>query len=471
VASYRDGRLRLDSLYLALGESGDEVFVGGRVELGPEPVLHLNVQADFAADWLRPWLGEVGDLDVGGRVALLAGLSGPLEQAAWSGQGEWTDGRFIPPSLPQTLEQARALVLLYPGFVVLDELTAELGGGAVTAAGRVDFRPTGVHYRFEAAARGVSLRWPPGWQLRGDADLTLASTAAGRQLAGQVTLDRAYYVQDIELSPAQLVQRLLTRSRLVVPETDEALASTALNVGVIAPGTVRVRNNLAELDATAELAVRGSLARPVVFGEVRTAAGGEVDYGGNTYTVERAVLTFANPARIDPYLDLVATTRVADYAVTLNIGGALSRPQTSFRSDPPLPDLEVLGLITTGAPIEQPIFTDVAGTATSTSASGAAEALLYGQAASLVSTRVGRLFGFDRVRVEPLTTGDTVAEARVTVGKRLSSGLFVTYSYDPASTAQDVIQVEWQLSDRLQLVLTQNGDESYAVDARWEKRF
>ena len=106
-----------------------------------------------------------------------------------------------------------------------------------------------------------------------------------------------------------------------------------------------------------------------------------------------------------------------------------------------------------------------------TARSGAAEALLYGQAASLVGDRVGKLFGFDRIRVEPLTTEDTVASARVTVGKRLSSRLFVTYSYDPASTAQNIYQVEWLVTDGLMLVLTQNGDESYAVDARWEMRF
>ncbi|MCM2269935.1 MAG: translocation/assembly module TamB, partial [Thermoanaerobaculia bacterium] len=178
-----------------------------------------------------------------------------------------------------------------------------------------------------------------------------------------------------------------------------------------------------------------------------------------------------NPTRIDPLLDVVAATRVQEYDVRLQLSGPLSRPITAFSSDPPLPDLEILGLITTGAPLESGLLTDVQPGGPEGSASVAAEALLYGQAASLVGARVGRLFGFDRIRVEPLTANDAVSTARVTVGKRISSRLFVTYSYDPSSTAQDIIQVEWRLSDRLQLVLTQNGDESYAVDARWEKRF
>ncbi len=75
------------------------------------------------------------------------------------------------------------------------------------------------------------------------------------------------------------------------------------------------------------------------------------------------------------------------------------------------------------------------------------------------------------MRVEPLTSGDVVSAARVTVGKRLSRQIFVTYSYDPSSTAQQILQVEWRLSDQLVLVMTQNGNESYSVDARWESRF
>jgi translocation and assembly module TamB len=89
----------------------------------------------------------------------------------------------------------------------------------------------------------------------------------------------------------------------------------------------------------------------------------------------------------------------------------------------------------------------------------------------MVGARVGKLFGFDQVRVEPLTSGDAVSSARVTVGKRLSRRLFVTYSLDPTSTAQEILQAEWRLSDQLVLVLTQNGNESFSVEARWESRF
>jgi translocation and assembly module TamB len=441
--------------------------------VGPEddPVLDLNVQASLDAAWLRPF---VADLDVSGRIAALGRVGGTLARPRINGQADVADGRFLPPAIPHTVEHLRALAWFYPDAVVLDRLDAAFAGGTVTASGRVDL-PTGgkpVVYRFEAAARRIAPRWPAGWQLRGDADLSLASTAEGRQLRGEVRLDRIWYLQDIDLSAAQLVQRLLARNRVEVAVTDESLLSTSLGVVVRGPGALRVRNNLARLSGSADLVVRGTLARPVVFGQIAIEPGGTATYAGNTYTVERAAVNFANPSRIEPLLDVVARTRVSEYSVAVTLSGSLERLNANFSSDPPLPDLDILGLLATGAPSEGGTLSELApepGAASRESAS--AGALLYGQAAALLTQRVGKLFGFDQVQVRPLTTGDTLSTAAITVGKRISRQVHVTYSVDPASTAQQVLQVEWRLSDKLVLVLTQNGNESYSVDARWESRY
>ncbi len=470
AGSFADGELRLASVYLGGPEGADELFVSGRIVPGDPGELDLNVQASLAAEWLAPLIGEP---DLAGRIDALARIRGSLARPAVNGQADWSDGRYLPVGLPHAIDRIRALALFYPDAVVLDRLAADFAGGTLQGTGRVDL-PAGtkpLEYRFELAAREVAPRWPAGWQLRGDADLVLASSEEGRQLRGDIRFDRIWYLQDLQLTPAQLVQRLLSRGRLEVAETDELLSTTSLALVVEGPGAVRVRNNVARLSGSADLAVRGTLARPVLFGDVTLEGGGTVEYGGNRYVVERGEIAFLNPSRIEPLLDVVAHSRIDQYDVTLNLNGSLERLNTTFSSDPPLADLDILGLIATGAPVERAAFSEVAPAADTTADSGAAEALLYGQAASLLTARVGKLFGFDRLQVKPLTSGDSVSTAAITVGKRLSSRLYVTYSLDPSSTAQQVLQAEWRLSDNLVLVLTQNGNESYAVDARWESRF
>ena len=230
-------------------------------------------------------------------------------------------------------------------------------------------------------------------------------------------------------------------------------------------GAVRV---VPDDDVGTDLLVRGSLAAPVLFGEVVLDEGGTLKWGGNKYVVEQGVLTFANPFKIDPVLDVVATARVREYDLVLTLTGPLERPEVSFSSDPPLPDLEVMSLMATG----ETDTLDFTSSSADRAADFQATSLLYGQASSLISQRTSKLFGFDRFRLDPLVSGTgELSSARVTVGKQLSAELFATYSYDPSTTEQNILQLEWDITRGVTLVLTQSGDESYSVDFRMQKSF
>jgi translocation and assembly module TamB len=346
--------------------------------------------------------------------------------------------------------------------VVLDRIDGVLGGGQVRIGGAVDLpRPDReLAYNLQVRGERLTVRYPEGWELRGDAELTVASLDSGRLVRGAVQLDRALYLRRVEVGLTQLLQTLFQRRRLEVESTDEALSATLLNVSILGPGALRVRNNVANLRGDVDLALRGSAAAPVLFGRVELEPGGELQIGGSDYTVERGSLLFANPYRMEPVIDLAAKTRRRDYDLSLSLSGTLDRLDASLASDPPLADLDVLGLLATGEPaaIQGP--------------TQGAEAFLYGQAASLVTERVNRLFDLDRLRIDPLTgSSGSLSSARVTLGKQLSSDVLATYSFDPSLTEQQILQLEWSVARGLTLVATQNGDGTYAVDARWEKSF
>ena len=88
------------------------------------------------------------------------------------------------------------------------------------------------------------------------------------------------------------------------------------------------------------------------FDELRQAAlatiNGTVQIGGSDYTVERGSLTFANPYRMEPVIDLAARTRRREYDLSLNLSGTPERLNASVASDPPLADLDVLGDVLAG---------------------------------------------------------------------------------------------------------------------------
>ena len=78
---------------------------------------------------------------------------------------------------------------------------------------------------------------------------------------------------------------------------------------LIAPGTLRIDNDQARVVASADLTMRGTLDRPMLLGHAEIDRG-EVEFEGRRYLVTRGSLDFANAARIQPFFDIEAETRV-----------------------------------------------------------------------------------------------------------------------------------------------------------------
>jgi hypothetical protein len=475
VVDLTPDRLDVRSLYLGEPGTDNELFASGTVGLGDTSPLNLRIQSTLSAAWAELALPPGFDID--GFVDILAVVRGTASDPRIDGQGVIRDARFLVPELSNAFENVEGVILFNRDAVVLDNLRADLGEGTVRATGSIDLPGPGqpdVTYRLQVAAEGVSLRYPEPFLLRGDADLSLTANRQSRQIRGEVRLDRAYFLQDIQTETLPILLQALQRERLEVAETDEFLANTQLSVRVIGPNALRVSNNVADLRGKVDLDLRGTLARPVVFGSVEAFPGGKLVYSDNEYEVERFLLTFTNPNRIDPVIDLVARTQVRSYDITLNLSGTLDRLNTQFTSDEGLADLEVLALLFGGEELNSQQVLPRAPGERSTEEDIRAQSFLAGQAASLVSKRVNTLFGFDRFRIDPQTneTGGSLGGVRLTAGKRISRDVFVTYSTNPASSEEYILRIEWQVARNVVLVFTRNGkDDTYAMDAEWEKRY
>ena len=98
----------------------------------------------------------------------------------------------------------------------------------------------------------------------------------------------------------------------------------ALDVKLRAPGTLSIDNNLATLQARADLTLQGSDGRPLVLGRAEIERG-RVYFQGNTYVIRRGTIDFVNPQQLDPLFDIEAETRIRSYSVTLKVNGTLER--------------------------------------------------------------------------------------------------------------------------------------------------
>jgi hypothetical protein len=107
--------------------------------------------------------------------------------------------------------------------------------------------------------------------------------------------------------------------------------------------------------------------------------------------------------------------------------------------------------------------------------------------ANPLSSEVGRVveqtFGVDTFQLSPtlidpysqsatLSASSINPSARVTVGKRISERVFLTYSRSVSSAISDeIFLLEYDESDRLSWILSRNEDSTYAIEVRVRHTF
>jgi len=223
-----------------------------------------------------------------------------------------------------------------------------------------------------------------------------------------------------------------------------------------------------------ELDWKGTVEQPSITGHIE-ASGGTLTFQGNRYTVTRGNIDFIDPLRIRPVMDIEAESQIRDYRVILSITGTGDKPKLALRSDPPLPDLEIVSLIAGGQTREE-----IANQRSRSGQSGAptSEQVFQSGAASILSDllqqRVGSRFGVlsgSRLRIEPFQVGAaSTSGTRITVSQQVTKDLSVVYSQDLASNRQQVITIEYFISRNTSVVATRDELGNLGLDVRHRTR-
>ena len=180
-----------------------------------------------------------------------------------------------------------------------------------------------------------------------------------------------------------------------------------------------------------------------------------------------------------------ATASAAEtYRVTIAVSGTLDgRMNFEVNSDPPLPTVSIISLMfgqSSGTDLANPELLRLRPEAATQSEEQLLKAgllrVLAGGLTGSVSRAVEQSLGFDTVQISP-SLGTSSADpltptARLILGKRISNRAYLTFSRALGTTTRDqVIVLEYDQSDRLGYVFTQNGDRTFAIDFRVRRTF
>jgi hypothetical protein len=448
----------------------------------------LSVQADGAAN-LAALQGFIPDLRSSGRADVSALIGGTVNEPVVSGQALVTDARLRHFSFPHALEELNGIVAFNAAGVRVDGLNGRLGGGLVKFAGRIGLSAYQLS-EFDVTATGeeMRLRFPEGMRSVVDATLALQGPVKAPVLSGTVSVKSASWTRGFQAGSN--VFGLAGDDDTGLPLVGAGAAAETIplryDVRLVAPSTLRIENDQARIVASSDLNLRGTFDRPLLFGRAEIEQG-DVRFEGRRYQVTRGSLDFTNPSQIQPFFDIEAETRVRvpgqTYRVTLRMAGTTERLQPEFTSDPPLAPIDILTLLFSDTPpsgdielasLRQPNQRE------QDLLQARATRALTGALSEEVGKVVEQTFGVDTFQITPLLVDpyqqssrlNVNPAARVTIGKRISDRVYLTYARSLSSSTRDeIILLEFDQTDRVAWVLSQNEDRTYALEVRKRHTF
>jgi translocation and assembly module TamB len=210
------------------------------------------------------------------------------------------------------------------------------------------------------------------------------------------------------------------------------------------------------------LNVMGTVSKPGVIGRFESDEG-TVYFRGNEFRVlEGSSIDFIDPEGIIPLFHILADTYRNNYYIRLSLDGTTDNFTLSLFSDPPLPEEDILSLLTFGQLAKEAKGLD------SGIATGEATALVTGG----IQQEVQYITGFERFEIEAHTTNAGAFSPKITLGKRmLEDRVFVIYSGAIGTVEEQVVKVEYKLDKNLFLVGSRDEVGSAGLDLKYRFEF
>jgi len=449
---------------------GTDIQVNGSVGVRGRTPLNLSILGRMnlpALSMLEP------DLLATGQAQVDVQIRGGFERPQVFGTMGLQAASFYLRGVPNGLEKVNGSVRFDRTRATIEKFSAVTGGGELTLGGFVGFTGNQLIYRLNAKAERVRVRYPEAVSTTFDGELSLTGTSAQSLLSGTVVVNR------LGLNPKTDLGSILAeaaRSTPADPIQNRALRGMQLDVKIETSPDAELQTSLTrDIQPEADLRLRGTAARPTVLGRVSVNEG-EIQFFGNQYLITRGEISFFNPVKVEPVVNLDLETRARGITVTINLSGPPDKLNISYRSDPPLQSNEIVALLTVG---RAPASATTAGSPSNQGGgllqSGGNSLLGAAISAPLsgpINNRLQRFFGVSRIKIDPeLNTITNTPQARLTIEQQLSREITVTYITNLNRTQNQIVRLQWDFSRDFSVLAVRDENGIFGIDFQYRKRF
>jgi translocation and assembly module TamB len=436
--SVDDGAVKIDQFKIHGPDSN--LTAHGEADLTGQRKLDMHVDGDINLQLAQSFSSNIVS---NGRAILKMDAAGTLDTPALHGQLKFENGTMAYINFPNGLSQLNGTLDFNEDRLEVHKLTAVTGGGVVTLGGSLTY-DHGFYADLTAKAKDVRVRYPQGVSSTADGDLHLQGSPDASTLTGNIVLTRFGLTGILGLAGGA------AGTVAAPPDPNSPLSKVQLDVHLTSAPSLSFENTYASIAGEVDLRIRGSMNAPSVLGRVSITQG-TANLAGTTYQLDRGDVYFANPVRIDPLIDLDATAQVRDYDISVGIHGTIENLTTTYRSEPPLSQTDIIALLALGRTQEQSQIYQSEQSAAGVNST--TNALLGGALNATVSNRVQKLFGVGQVKIDPNFVGALgQSTPRVTVQQQVSKDITLTYATNVNETTQQLIQAQIAITRQVSLI-------------------
>ena len=456
-ASLHDGILRLTQAHIT-GPDTDLAVTGTAALMGNQAL------AVTGKGGINMKLAQTFDPDItsSGHLELNIDAGGTLTQPVLSGQIHLTNVALALNDLPNGISKLNGNLVFDQNSLEVQDLVGTTGGGQLKFGGFMVYQH-GIYADFTATGKDIRVRYL-GISATADTTLHLQGSETNMLLTGSVQITRFIIGPNVDFASFAT-----SPAASVPPDPNAPSSHVRLDVHIFSAPQLDFQNSYAQLAGSVDLRIRGTVAQPAILGRINIIEG-TATFAGTTYQLQHGEIFFTNPVMIEPIIDIDATTRIEEYDVTIGLHGNASKLTPTFRSEPPLPQADVISLLALGrTQEEQALYSQQEQSVGSDSTTNA---LLGGALNAAVGSRVQKLFGVGSVKIDPTYVGSVgSSSARITVQQNISRNVQLTYATNVNATAQQLIQAQVDITSSVSVVALRDESGVFSLVLKVHKRF
>ena len=461
--TFQDGKIDIPPNRVSFPENGfldvtGTAMVSGAVNISLSGRLPAKILEMAAAD-------EISDMD--GTCLVSAAIEGTWEKPAFRSSIIAQNMRGKIPYLSEAIREVTGEIQITPDRIEVNELYGRSGAGWIVLNGPIDISAypdltADLTLRSHALPVAVS-----GLSILLTSSLSLHLAQDIRRLSGELVVLEGEYTQDVNINPIMAVAERTRKVGLLEKRTDDdLLESIELDIAIKSRNAFVVDNNISLLQLKPDLHIQGSAARPVFTGRAEVTSG-TISYQRKEFAVTKGVVDFINPYKIEPHIDVEGETQVRRWKIYLTVEGVPENLKIRLRSEPDLPDGDILTLLVFGKTARELIEGEGG---KSTSPGELAAALMSDRLQKGVKDAVG----LDSVEVGYSSNGTETdsSQMKIEVGKDFSR--YVTVKYGVETSKSKIVQraiTEYRFLENLILEAYQNTEGDYGGELKYRLEF